>query len=754
MPENYKFYPKDKVVVLKISQPPKQISYILEGFGEDAKKDEFELQFAFPTKLEIGSEQRKALVKTILGQMVAVHSFRLNVQGSSSLLEIPVVAFDSSSLPEALDLKIPVAIKLIWKGGEEGTTQELKCLQEIQLQGSPTSKPATAPTAKPTVTATEEKAKKPDKIVAKAPEKEEDEEDQENSEETDEEKPEESPEGEESEEKDEEKPDVGQYSGLVSVDYGTTNSTVAVRDPCFAAEEVRGQLGQAQWQALCDWMNIWMGNHLTNLEPKDLDIFVQNLTLIVPNAHVPECGAPTEEIQEALHSLDDGSRVQILQELISRLSSDAASNTPDVPPMMKHLAYESLKGFEAVIDANSLESQRYFILELDRNIGPAPISSVLQVISVPASEDPAVLAEETKVDMGARVALLLHSAALGEIDIRQFVLSSKRYFGSDEMMEVSPSEGNGEVVQLPASVFAKLTYRELMKRAVEDIHRRAEMGLFQDATWPRGVVSTFPTVYPAGLRQQLKDIFINLGIQEIDARFDEATAAAIYYIWREIGADPVCGMHGLMARSRKDKYERSYQNILLYDFGGGTTDVALIQLLYEELPIFEEGDDRGNGGCYFRITPRLLGTTGHRYLGGDLLTLWFFRYIKSKLADFLLQLLITKNIEPPTDSPLNALLSNLPEELTTHAGAESMEGNAPVQYRSGALLEWAIHPTQFLRKYNEWNDKVIDVLIPTRFINDRSRVPHFFTLWEMTMKSRNPWVHPSSRTLARAWEWG
>jgi hypothetical protein len=250
--------------------------------------------------------------------------------------------------------------------------------------------------------------------------------------------------------------------------------------------------------------------------------------------------------------MDDKSRVSLLNELVGRLASFQREGSD--AEMMKNLAIEAMKGFEAVIDSTNLEAQRYFVLELDKDIGPGPIASVLQIVQAPQSEDPKVLADETKVDMGARVGLLLRSATLGEGDIRQFVLSSKRYFGRDAVIQVVPADSNGTVIQFPADVFARLTYHEMFKRAMSDVHKRAEEGKFQDAQWPRTVVATFPTSYPSALRKTIRELLAELNVTEVDTRFDEATGAAIYYIWREIGADPVCGMHGLMARSRKDRY--------------------------------------------------------------------------------------------------------------------------------------------------------------------------------------------------------
>ena len=714
MSPNSNFYPAQKVVEINPLQPGKRLSYILEGVT-DASRETFRLKFAFPAKLDIKSPQLKNTIRNILVSIIDASNFTVTPSGKKLLIDVPVSTIqDASELPGQGEIKVPILIKLAKVADANEPATEFKCVQEILL-----------------ITDASESEEEEEEEEEDEEEEDEDEDEEEEEDDEDEDEDEDEEEKTSQEDTDDELPkDAGLYSGLVAIDYGTSNSSVSVRDPSFAAEEVRGQLSEEQWNALCEWMDIWLSEHLSKLDPTDLDLFVQNLTLVVPASQIPQCGSPKSEIQQSLQRLDDKMRIEMLKELLRRLANYVKDGGE--ARNMKALAAETMFGFEAVIDANTLESQRYFVLELDKNVGPAPISSVLQIVELPGSDDIETLENETNVDMGARVGLLLHSAALGEIDIRQFVLSSKRYFGSDDSLEIVPAKGGSEPRDVPGSILAKLTYRELFKRAVADIHRRADQGMFQDASWPQSVVATFPTSYPAVLRKTIREILSDLEIKEVDTRFDEATAAAIYYIWREIGADPVCGMHGLMARSRKDKYGRAYQNILLYDLGGGTTDIALIQLFYEELPIFDEGDDRGNGGCYFRITPRLLGTTGHRYLGGDLLTLWVFRLMKAKLADLLLSYITNKNIEPPMDTPLNQLLFDLPDQIIEGGGnAEEGFEETAARYRQGSLLEWTLHPAQYLREYNRLNDKVIDVLVPTRFAEDRSRVPNFFTLWEI-----------------------
>lgn len=444
------------------------------------------------------------------------------------------------------------------------------------------------------------------------------------------------------------------------------------------------------------------------------------------------------EIEEELRHTPLASKQEFLRKAIAYLSSFheevEAEGKLDSPQVLQKLAYEMLDNFEKSVYTKSLESQRYFVLELDQNAGPGPISSALQIVAAPCSSDKEKLEAESEVEMGVRVKLLMRSAVMREADIRQFALTIKRYFGQNENIELVPSETASVPISFPIDTLCRLAYKKLIERALDDIKRRFQLNALDYADWVRNVVVTFPTTYPASLRRKLRDMLNELNIDEIDTRFDEATASAIYYIWRDVCADPVCGIDGLIARCRHDRHRRAYQNVLLYDLGGGTTDVALIQLIYEEIPIFEPIDKvRYENGRYFRITPRLLGSTGHRYIGGDLITLWLFRLVKTKLADKLLSLIVLRRVEPPPKSPLANLLNNLPDELCRDG-----------QYRQGTLLDWTYTPAQNFRIYEKWNQEVINCVVPTMFDKDPSCIPNFFTLWEMTEEAKKELGTPCS----------
>lgn len=728
------FYPESPTVTVDPVQGNGELRYILE-FPPDffyTSRQDFTLKYAFHSKWEIDSAL-KSQIRNILVKILDVEHFQVEIGANNLSISVPLKPLtELSLLPRIGVIEIPVVVKLTKKSTEDF---QMKCIHKVCLisnsSGENGLKLPAAPraeehiegprlaTAQNTPTMEAERLSIPkekaiEKTIVGGP----------------------LPLAEE------EKRRI--YSGLMAIDFGTTNSVVVVRDPHYGADEIQDDLSEEQWRSLLRWLDSWIIYHLSALTPTESDTIVAELIDDTPNMDLSPLGSLSIDLWEDLQKISAEDKAQLLKEVLAFLSLDLHHVASAV---QKKLAYEVLGSFERVIYSKTLESQRYFVLELDQNAGPGPISSTLQIVSAPSSSDREKLEGETEVEMGIRVNLLMRSATMREADIRQFALNIKRYFGQNESIELVPAETASVPITFSDATLCRLTYKKLIERAIEDIRRRSASQGMEYADWVRGVVATFPTTYPPSLRRKLRDMLNEMDISEIDTRFDEGTASAIYYIWREICADPVCGMDGLMARCRQDRYQRAYQNILLYDFGGGTTDVALIQLIYEELPIFEPIDkEKFKNGRYFRITPRLLGSTGHRYIGGDLITLGLFRLVKTKLVDRLLSLLAERQIEPPVGSGLDSVWSNLPEGLATPSG----------RYRPGILLDWTYQPADNLKLYEEWNRAVIDRIIPTAFAGNHSYTPNFFTLWDLTEEAKKDLGSPVATYmgsgLGREWK--
>ena len=100
----------------------------------------------------------------------------------------------------------------------------------------------------------------------------------------------------------------------------------------------------------------------------------------------------------------------------------------------------------------------------------------------------------------------------------------------------------------------------------------------------------------------------------IDARvplvIDEASAAAFYFVYKDFMSGP----------GRMPAFRYLYPNgmhMLLYDCGGGTTDLSLVRL---------EAADSG------QLSLNVCGRAGHRSFGGDFITEQVFRLLKMRLA--------------------------------------------------------------------------------------------------------------------------
>ncbi|MGX1884783.1 hypothetical protein [Streptomyces sp. NPDC055287] len=179
---------------------------------------------------------------------------------------------------------------------------------------------------------------------------------------------------------------------------------------------------------------------------------------------------------------------------------------------------------------------------------------------------------------------------------------------------------------------AQHLYLRLVKRAEELMHRQVG----QERPTVRTAVITYPTTILPEVKQRLEKLVRSgLGIPQVVMDYDEGLAACLFFVMRELSDNQNLGLEALRSRSRhvSDDPPTWHRILLAIDVGGCTTDIALLRLaMVDETPPLTEEQEFVSGRDY-RVEPQLLGSTGHGQLGGDLLTLQVFYWIKACLVD-------------------------------------------------------------------------------------------------------------------------
>ncbi|GJF27890.1 hypothetical protein KNE206_05900 [Kitasatospora sp. NE20-6] len=252
----------------------------------------------------------------------------------------------------------------------------------------------------------------------------------------------------------------------------------------------------------------------------------------------------------------------------------------------------------------------------------------------------------------------------------------------------------------------------LVGQAYHDLQRRAERSLLKAVE--RGTateeekaltglpveqtVVTYPVSTPPTARTRLQHLVRDaLGLRsanDVDIRFDEATAAALYFLLKGFGGDLEAGLAEFRSRAAPlpgAELPTWRQVMLVLDIGGGTTDIALLAVDLEDHTGREapaEGDDHEGvriAGRRYLLRPRVLGSTGHPQLGGDLITLRIFHWAKAALADALVAAARARQgtaaakglsaavaaaaAEPWTDLAPQVLASRRPDPVPAHVRA-------------------------------------------------------------------------------------
>ena len=183
-------------------------------------------------------------------------------------------------------------------------------------------------------------------------------------------------------------------------------------------------------------------------------------------------------------------------------------------------------------------------------------------------------------------------------------------------------------------------------------------------------------------------------------------------MWREFGTNHTVGIESFKTRCHFDG-EKWVQNTLILDIGGGTTDIALIELALREEKVFEPDEERGLGGRYYVLTPKVLGSTGHLQLGGEFITLRIFNILKALIADKILTAVQEGKIS-------NDRLFDAKQGLSDRFAPNN-------EYQSGSILKGV--NSKSLELDNEAL-RAANLILPTDFKDIPERARLFYLLWD------------------------
>lgn len=241
---------------------------------------------------------------------------------------------------------------------------------------------------------------------------------------------------------------------------------------------------------------------------------------------------------------------------------------------------------------------------------PTPVQTALRISGIRPGEKPGDF-----IEYDARIG----QKAMDGREDEWLVLGAKRLLSDRRQGDI---DGESEVV-----VLNNTTYGVPHEDPAEVFISRMLQGFFYHRqSIPEPIVVTCPTTFSDAevnrLRRTVARAFhrvsgktaVSFRPELIDARvpvvIDEASAAAFYFVYRDFISGP-----GRLPAFRY-LYPRG-MHMLLYDCGGGTTDLSLVRL---------EAVD----GEHLKIS--VLGRAGHRTFGGDFITEQVFRLLKMKLA--------------------------------------------------------------------------------------------------------------------------
>ncbi|AOW98778.1 hypothetical protein BJP34_04310 [Moorena producens PAL-8-15-08-1] len=510
------------------------------------------------------------------------------------------------------------------------------------------------------------------------------------------------------------------HGGWIAIDFGTSNSTVTFYDPKEAIEP--NELSLEQKDLLFKLFKEWLGSSDSKL----------------PGVGDHEWQEYIEQVENNLGKswpeIIDNKKSSILLEGIRQLEISLGTRLDD--PIYPVVSKKLNEIYRQLFQLPPLQKERIVLAKIDKNLPQEiQITSELELVGVNGFLE----VEMGEIARNNRLAAMSQETTdENQEDENQETfwrkIESKFHHSPKRYLNKTRKKGEEDKIKIYWEGEEKnIEYSELIQAAMkclieltENFKDKPENKKRYDSGKFYRVIVTYPTVSKPETRRKLEELvsqileqkFTDTDVKlDVKKDFDEAIAAAIFYVWREFGGNQTIGIEAFKTRCRRSG-QKWAQNLMVLDIGGGTTDLALIRLLLRDDSPFDPGEDRGAGGRYYVLTPELMGSSGHLFLGGELITLRLFRVLKVAIVDNLLTAFTEGNLK---DDKLDLLIRGLEPRF--------LQQDNHNKYRTRSLLEC-------IDKENPENDpfystvlNYAEEILPTRWKENRKKLQAFYTLW-------------------------
>lgn len=361
------------------------------------------------------------------------------------------------------------------------------------------------------------------------------------------------------------RPRAQPHPGFVAIDFGTSNSTVTLFDQDKLYTRA---LAVRQAARLRDRVIDLIASPTVPQERRgELQEVLGRIARTALSDGLPK-GIENSELQQRLVAKlreEPLGETKLLYAVLLGLELERTTRTE---PLCSWLSTQLHACYDEALQVPGLDGLQLFPVELDPASGGHELPSRVEVTQL----------QPLTVRLGAE--LVEGAAADSAKAAQRGHLALKQYLGKPEQRSVADSAGQSAKVGTDQLIKGALAFLlDQSNSFVKNNPKTLGHGQIDHA------VITYPTVAPPVVRDHLRKLLTaddGAAIGLVETRYDEAVAAAMFFLMRDFGGDFGVGVEAAKARYRpiaKDAWE---QNILVIDIGGGTTDIALLTMTLQD----------------------------------------------------------------------------------------------------------------------------------------------------------------------------